>query len=159
MTVQGIEAAVAAVDTSLQAGYEAKVTAINTRHSDFDIAKIAEFATTEAPNMETFPRLETVGLRDEVVGEHAGEIHFRYTLACTVWVYHDESDENLRKHVYRHGVAMIELLRSWQASDANYSLHWATPALEYAAFINTEKNRVLAGVGVNFLADRWETLA
>ncbi len=158
MAAQGIEAAVDAVELSLTANYVAKVAAINTRHSDFDILTIAEFDKSEVPNMEKFPRLETIGIREEVTGEQAGTVHMRYLLSCTVWIYEDAGDVKLRQHVYRHGVAMLELLRAWQAADANYSLHWSAPALEYAAFINVNQNRVLAGVGANFFADRWETL-
>lgn len=111
MTLTLMEGSVNAVKDYLEANMTAKLAALDLEYDDgITLAGIEAYYLSETPAIPALPAVYVLGDRTEVEAEGPTHIKASHYITVAVLVT-DATNETLRKRLYRHIRAVVELLR------------------------------------------------
>lgn len=117
MALTLMEGSINVVKDYLNTNMEAKLGALDVEYDDgITLADIAAYYLSETPAVPAMPAVYVLGDRTEVEAEGPGHMKTAHYMTVAVLVT-DAGNETLRKRLYRHIRAIVELLREARDDD------------------------------------------
>lgn len=116
MTLGLLEAAVTALDTYIQAQFDAKVTALNTEYGDSLLSNMKTYYYGALPKaIPEYPCCAIIGESWEAIEQRGVNIHVQNNIVVVIFVA-DDNEETRFKKLCRYARGVVEMLDTGETS-------------------------------------------